>query len=64
MATKSNYLAYVMIAGLRCGIEISADNPDDAMAQAQEAIKEIPPEKVGTIRLADTATGLFIRGYS
>lgn len=52
-----------MIGGYRCGVEISAENPETAVQITQDIFKEIE-SKVASIRVADSASGQYIRGYS
>ena len=57
-----DYLIITKIGGYITKIEVSAENPDDAIVAIKDLLKEIEI-KVEELRVADKNTGYFLRGY-
>lgn len=64
MANPVNYIVYVLIDNQEVRVPVSCATPKEAQELVAEILKDIPEEKVGLLRVADSATGYFIRGFS
>lgn len=63
MAMKIIYEAHLAIGGIDVVASVEADTPEEALEQVKTLFKEME-NKVESIRLADKASGYFLRGFS
>jgi hypothetical protein len=54
---------YLKIGGRKVCVEVDSETPEEAIEIVKDLFKEIE-SKVEELRVADRASGFFLRGYS
>lgn len=57
-----NYTAHLIINGYTVRVDVSCNTPEEVVEIVQDLFKEIET-KVASIKISDTSTGYFLRGF-